>query len=394
MSAFKLSEDVYWVGIKDPGLRKFDIIMDLKYGTTYDSYLVIGEKIALIDTVKKRFADLFLDNIREITPLDKIDYLIINHTEPDHSGAFVAILKENPKVEIIGSASAVPFVRNIINADIPIRGVKDNETVDLGGKRLIFKIMPYMHWPDTMMEFLSENGILFSCDGFAAHLCGASLYSDEIEEDYLHEFHYYWDTIMRPFSSYIRRNLPKLDSLDIKMIAPSHGPIIRKNACSYIDKYKEWATDKTDKDNLITIIFASSYENTKMLADRIGEFIKQNGFNISLIDAADCKYEKVRDSIESSKAVLIGTPTFNGDAVKPIWDVINLIPTVGSLGKKAAVFGSYGWGGEGTRLVAERLTGLKLKVFEEIFRARLIPSDTELQSLEEYCVRLIGFLKT
>ena len=394
MSAFKMSDSVYWVGVKDPGLCKFDIIMDLKHGTTYNSYLVIGEKIALIDTVKRGFTDLFLDNIRGITPLNKIDYVIINHTEPDHSGAFAAVLKENPRAEIISSASAVPFVRNIINADIPIRGVKDNETIDLGGKKLIFKIMPYMHWPDTMMEFLSENGILFSCDGFAAHLCGASLYSDKVEEDYLHEFHYYWDAIMRPFSGYIRRNLPKLDSLDIQMIAPSHGPIIRKDTRSYIDKYKEWTADKSDRENLITIIYASNYENTKMLAERIGQFIIQNGFNLSLIDAADCKHEEVKDSIESSKAVLIGTPTFNGDAVKPIWDIMNLIATVGSLGKKAAVFGSYGWGGEGTKLVAERLAGLRLKVFEEIYRARLIPSDAELQSLDEYCARLINFLKS
>jgi len=394
MTAIKLSDNTYWVGVKDPALPKFDIIMDLKYGTTYNSYLVKGDKTALIDTVKKGFTDQFLDNIREISPPEKIDYLIINHTEPDHSGSIAAILAVNPRIEIISAASAVPFVKNIINEEIPIRGVKDDEIIDLGGKTLTFKITPYMHWPDTMMEYLSGDGILFSCDGFAAHLCGDSIYSDEIKEDYEHEFHYYWDSIMRPFSAYIRRNLPKLDSLDIKMIAPSHGPMIRKNPRLYIDKYKEWIADKTESANLVTIIYASNYENTRLLSEKIGDLIRRAGWNVSLLDASACDYQKARDSIEASGAILIGTPTFNGDAVKPIWNIVNLFATVSRTGKKAAVFGSYGWSGEGTKLVAERLIGLKLKLFDEIYRARLIPSDTELQSLGEYCSRLIDFLKT
>ncbi len=393
MSAIKLSDDAYWVGVKDPDLRKFDIIMHLKYGTTYNSYLVISEKTALIDTVKKGFTEEFLGNIRQVTPLNKIDYLIINHTEPDHSGAIAVLLNENPGIQIICAASAVPFVKNVINREIAIKGVKDNEIIDLGEQKLIFKIMPYMHWPDTMMAFLPKDRILFSCDGFAAHLCGDSLYSDEAVQDYKHEFRYYWDAIMRPFSGYIRRNLPKLDSVDIGMIAPSHGPVIRKEPRLFIEKYKDWAADKTEKANLVTIIYASNYENTKSLAGRIAEFIRKNGFNISIIDAAECNHQDVRDSIEASKAILIGTPTFNGDAVKPIWDVVDLFATVGSLGKKAAVFGSYGWSGEGTKLVSERLSGLKLKVFDEIYRARLLPSDDELRQLDDYCARLIGFLK-
>jgi flavorubredoxin len=393
MSAIKITNNAYWVGVKDSNLKKFDIIMNLKHGTTYNAYLVKGEKVAIIDTVKKGFTEEFLNNIREIVPIQNISYLIINHTEPDHSGAIMALIKENPNIEIICSASAVPFVKNVINTEIPIRGVKDNEILDLGGRALTFKIMPYMHWPDTMMEFLSGDEILFSCDGFAAHLAEESIFMGKSNDEYNRQFHYYWDAIMRPFSSYIRKNLPKLDALEIKIIAPSHGPIIGETAKEYIDKYKEWIADKTASANLVSIIYASNYDNTKVLAEKIGEKMKQNGFNTALIDASECDHEQVRDKIEASKAVVIGTPTFNGDAVKPIWDIVNLFSTVSSIGKKAAIFGSYGWSGEGPKLVAERLTGLKLKVFEEIYKVRLIPSEAELQLLNEYCDRMIQFLK-
>jgi flavorubredoxin len=393
MSAIKMKENVYWVGVKDPGLIKFDIYMDLRQGTTYNSYLIKGEKITLIDAAKKEFITSYFDSIRQIVPLDRIDYLVVNHTEPDHSGAITALLKENPKIELICAAAAIPFVKNVINADIPLRGVKDNDTLDLGVKKLTFKIMPYMHWPDTMMEYLDGEGILFSCDGFATHWCGDTLYSDEIKDDFDHEFHYYWDSIMRPFSTYIRRNLTKLDSLDLKMIAPSHGPVIRDNPHTYIDKYKEWVADKTEKANQVTIFYASSYGNTKFLAEKIAENISRGGFNTVLFDAAACPVGKARDNIEKSRAVLFGTPTFNGDAVKPIWDIVGLLNTVGCLGKKAAVFGSYGWSGEGIELVSNRLSGMRMKVFNSPIKARLIPSDAELSQLDEYCTGLIDFIK-
>ncbi len=393
MSAIKMSDNVYWVGVKDPGLIKFDIYMNLRSGTTYNSYLIRGEKTVLIDAVKKEFIPSYFDSIRAIVPLEKIDYLIVNHTEPDHSGAITALLKENPKMEIICAAAAMPFVRNIVNVDIPLRGVKDNDILDLGGKKLTFKIMPYMHWPDTMMEYLDGDGILFSCDGFATHWSSDTLYSDEMKGDFPHEFHYYWDSIMRPFSTYIRKNLTKLDSLDIKMIAPSHGPVIRQNPRAYIDKYKEWVADKTEKANQVTIFYASSYGNTKLLAEKIAENISRGGLNTVLLDAAECTPDAARDNIEKSRAVLFGTPTFNGDAVKPIWDVVGLLNTVGCLGKKAAVFGSYGWSGEGIDLVSSRLSGMRLKVFESPIKARLIPSETELNQLNEYCAGLIDFIK-
>ncbi len=164
---------------------------------------------------------------------------------------------------------------------------------------------------------------------------------------------------MRPFSTYIRKNLTKLDSQNVAMIAPSHGPMIRNNPRAYIDKYKAWAADKVEKANQVTIFYASSYGNTRLLAERIAENVRKSGLSTVLLDAAKCPANDARDHIEASRAVLFGTPTFNGDAVKPIWDIVGLLNTVGCLGKKAAVFGSYGWGGEGVELVAARLVRFK-----------------------------------
>lgn len=392
MSAVKIVENVYEIGAKDPDLEIFDITMRTD-GTTYNSYLIKGnDKIALIDTVKAEFTDEFLANIEEICPIEKIDYLIVNHNEPDHSGAMPTVLDRNPEIKIICSAAAVPYVKNIINREADITGVKDKETLELGGKTLMFRLMPYMHWPDTMMDYLVEDKILFSNDGFAAHLCSDELYADELTADIDYEVEYYFTSIMRPFTGYIRRNMAKLDDHEIAMVAPSHGPLFRVDPLKYINKYKEWSVDKAEGKNIVSVFYASNYGNTKRIADALAEYLKAKGIDPILTDVTDAEEEDLRDQIEKSKAVVIGTPTFNGDAVKPIWDLCSLFSTVYSIGKKAAVFGSYGWGGEGAKLVAERLSGMKLKVYEVQYRARLVPSNEELAELENFTNGFVEFV--
>ncbi|UCE24979.1 MAG: FprA family A-type flavoprotein, partial [Candidatus Zixiibacteriota bacterium] len=316
MSAVKLADNIFAVGVKDPDLRIFDIIMKTQYGTTYNSYLIKGtEKTALIDSVKKPFTDQFLANITEITTVDKIDFLVVNHNEPDHSGNINILLDKNPNLELLCGSAAVPYLKNIINREAKITGLKDKHSLSLGGKTLTFRLMPYMHWPDTMMEFLEEDGILFSNDGFAAHISSDSLFADEVTENLEFEYRHYFDAIMRPFTGYIRRNLPKLDDHDIKMIAPSHGPVFREKPLEYIELYKKWSADKVEGRSLVSIFYATAYGNTEKLATALSEHLKSSGFETALIDVTECETDKAREQIESSKAVLIGTPTFNGDAV-------------------------------------------------------------------------------
>ena len=392
MSVQQISPHAWSVGVKDPGLQYFDIVMRTEFGTTYNAYLVRGdEKTALIDTVKAEFAQEYLDNVSRVVPIESIDYLISNHTEPDHSGAYLPVLERNPGIEIICSGAAVPFVKSVLNREAKITPVKDDFTLDLGGATLVFKLTPYMHWPDTMMEFLVEDGVLFSCDGFAAHLCSDSLWADEVPEDVDHEVWYYYDCIMRPFAGYIRRNLPKLDAFDITMVAPSHGPLFRRAPRRYIERYKEWTVDKAAGRRFVPVFYASNYGNTEHLATALADRLSHHGFQTEIVNVVPLQPDRFKELLEQAQAIVIGTPTFNGDAVKPIWDFLNLISTVYMIGKKAAVFGSHGWGGEGAKLVSQRLTGLKLKVFETDLRARLIPSDDEMSSAMTFADQIAEF---
>ncbi|RME27808.1 MAG: FprA family A-type flavoprotein, partial [Candidatus Zixiibacteriota bacterium] len=250
---------------------------------------------------------------------------------------------------------------------------------------------PYMHWPDTMMEFLVEDGVLFSCDGFAAHLCTETIWADEAGEDVDHEVWYYYDAIMRPFAGYIRRNLPKLDEFDIKVVAPSHGPLFRKEPRKYIDAYKEWTVDKAAGKKYVPIFYASNYGNTRRLAESLDAGLKRHGYDTELVNVVPLDVDRFKELLERAQAIVIGTPTFNGDAVKPIWDFLNLISTVYMIGKKAAVFGSHGWGGEGAKLVTQRLSGLKLKVLDHDLRARLIPSDEEMAGAATFADEIAAF---
>lgn len=394
MNAISIAPDVWWVGVKDPGLRVFDIIMATEHGTTYNSYLIKGaNRVALIDTVKEGFTDEFFRNIEEIVPLDQISLLVVNHTEPDHSGAMHALLDRLPNLEIVCATAALPFVRNVLNRDAKITTVKDNSEIDLGGKKLIFKTTPYMHWPDTMMEYLAEDGILFSCDGFAAHVAFDSPWADESTVDFDHEVHYYYDAIMRPFAHYIRKNLTKLDGLDVRMIAPSHGPLIRREIGPHIDRYRQWAADKTEGKNQVAIVYVSSYGNTAKIADTLESKLRSRGYQTAMINAAVCEVETTRDTLESSRAILFGTPTFAGDAVRPTWDVVNLLSTISTRDTRAGVFGSYGWGGEGVKLVHQRLDGMKIKTFEEIFKARLVPSSEDMAGLDEWVGKFAAFIE-
>jgi NADH oxidase (H2O-forming) len=198
---------------------------------------------------------------------------------------------------------------------------------------------------------------------------------------------------MRPFTGYMRGNLSKLDMLDIKLIAPSHGPFLKINPKQYIELYKQWSIDKTEGSQQVAIFFASNYGNTEKMAQVVNQSITQAGLRTKLVDLTSCTDDEARDIIESSVAILIGTPTLNCDAPKPVWDLVGLFSSVYSLGKKAAVFGSYGWSGEAVKLVSDRLSAMKLKTYAEPYKARLVPSEQELIETADFANKVAEFIK-
>jgi flavorubredoxin len=396
MHSVELAKKVFWVGVADPDLRVFDIVVKTDYGTTYNSYLLLGDKVALVDAVKEGFESLLFARIEEHVPIERIDYLIVNHTEPDHSGAIKSLLARHPRIKLVCAKPAVPFLKNIVNDDsVTIDGVKGGDRLDLGGLSLEFVSAPFMHWPDTMFSYCPEEQILFSCDGYGAHFAPyESIFSKPGDKAQEKEAWHYYDSIMRPYASFCRKASQTVIGMDIKMVAPSHGPINRDDPKHFIEKYLEWTTPKNGGDKKrVLIAFASSYGNTRMMAQEIDQTLKQAGIATTVVDLAHIHAKELRDHYEAADAILFGTPTFVGDVVKPVWDAAQLLMTVSSVGKKVAVFGSYGWGGQAVDILESYLENLKLKVHKPGVKARLVPSPAELEECRRFAEAFGGFVQ-
>jgi len=255
----KIADGVHWVGALDPDLRVFDIIMRAEHGTTYNAYLVQGEKAALIDTVKEGFTSELLANLQALIELKSLDYIILNHTEPDHSGALQALLERAPQAQVLGSRAAVRFAEAIVNHPINHRVVSDGEELDLGGKRLRFVLAPFLHWPDSIFTYLVEDEILFSCDVFGAHYCGRCQVFCDQTQDLSEAFKYYYDHILRPFKQYLLQAMDKVEGLPLQIIAPSHGPLLRQNLAGYFQRYRQWSRPAPARDKKAVLVYASAY---------------------------------------------------------------------------------------------------------------------------------------
>jgi flavorubredoxin len=390
MHAVKIADGVHWVGALDPQLRIFDIIMKADHGTTYNAFLLTGgDNMAVVEAVKAPFYEEYIENIRSLVDPKDISYVIINHTEPDHSGSLARLLKDAPNARVVCDRQCKNFVKNILNRDVDPMLVQDGDTLDLGkGCELSFVHAPFLHWPDTMFTFLHKEGILFPCDFLGAHYCDDRLFDDLID-DYGYTFEYYYQVIFRPFKKYVLEAIEKIKDLDIKVICPSHGPVLRADPWSCVEKYHEWssAPAPTDEKSLL-VFYASAYGNTAMLAESIAEGARSQGVKATVMDAAATELGLMIDRIEAADGVAVGSATINADAVEPVWYLLSHLATLNLKGKVGAAFGSYGWSGEAPKLIAERLKGLKFKVDEEPLRVNLVPTGEDLKEAEEYGRRI------
>ena len=399
MKAVKIREDVFWVGVLDPELVVFDIVIPTEHGTTYNAYLVKGkEKIALIDTVKEPFKDDYLNLIGTIVDPKKIDYIVINHTEPDHSGALPYLIDFLPNITPVYSKTAKTFVNSILHKEFNPIVVGDGDKLDLGGKTLSFVSAPFLHWPDTMFTYLEEEKILFPCDAFGAHYCSEQRFNDEIaEQKVVHDaFEYYYKCILRPFKDHIARAMDKIADLDIDIIAPSHGPILRSNASDYIEHYKNWAykTKNSSVKKKISIIYVSSYGNTSKMAKCIARGAAIPGVEISLYNVTEVSMDEIVDEVEISDGIMIGTPTLNAKTPEPIFDILSKLVTLNVKGKAAAVFGCYGWSGEAIQMTEDILKSFRFKIVAGSCKLKMVPTEEELKQCEEfgraYAKKLLG----
>ena len=355
------------------------------FRSSYNSYLVKGkEKIALIETVKEPFYDEYVDKIKSLVNLEDIDYIIVDHTEPDHSGALPKLLREAANAEVIGSRTAITFLKGQINRDFKFRIVNDGDSIDLGGKTLKFIMAPFLHWPDTMFTYLEEEKILFTCDAFGCHYTPKHLFND-LEDDFREAYKLYFDSIISPFKPKVLEALEKIKDIPLDVIAVGHGPVLRKNIDKYLQDYKEWSKEDGVHKKKVLIYYVSAYGNTRKMAEEIGNGIRDSGvIDVEIYNAKAVDLDNARDKMEKADGLLFGSPTITGDAVEPIWNVIDKINPIKNKNKPAAVFGSYGWSGEAIPLMEERLKSLRLNLVEPGLKVNFIPSDDDIERCRDF----------
>ena len=399
MGVLKLTPHIYSVGVLNPAMRVFDIIMETEYGTSYNAYYVEGEhKRALIETVHGSFREEYLENLAELTDLSKIDYVVFNHTEPDHSGALRGFLAENPNITVYGTMAAIKNLQEISNTTFNGHIVKDGEVLDLGGLTLEFMVAPMLHWPDTMFTWCKEEGILFTCDFLGAHYCEPRMIDTKATypEKYKQAFKEYYDAIMSPFKPYVLKGLARVEQANPRMVCTSHGLILTETLKEAMDNYRVWSTPKASPDGKkkALILYVSAYGCTKAIAEVFAdELSNKHGFAVESYDLVSEDVTKYREKIDACDALLLGTPTINRDALKPIWDATTQIDAILNTKKPATAFGSFGWSGEGVPMILERLRGLKLNVMTEGFTAKLVPSEQDLARAREYAASFAAFVR-
>lgn len=380
----EICSNVHWVGVRHPDLTFFDELFPTRRGTTYNAYLVRGtEKVALIDTVKESFTDEYLDKVASIVPLEKIDLVVVNHAEPDHSGALGRLVEKNPNLTVYCTRPGEKFLEQLYEKPFKTHVVNEGEEIDLGGKTLRFISAPFLHWPDTMFTYLPEDAILFSCDAFGAHYCGNGLFNDEVE-DFSGEFAFYFDNIMRPFKEKIREAVAKVQGLDLSMICPSHGPVLRRDPQAAVKSYGDWSAAPSAASPRALLVVLSPHGNTREMGDAVREGLEAKGVEVitkSLVNTSD---QEIRDELERTDLLLVGSPTINRDAPPPIWKALSLLSSVTPRGKQGAVFGSYGWSGEGVKLIEERLKGLKYDLVVPGLCFRFKPTAEDIQACRDF----------
>ena len=391
--AVQLDDGVFWIGALDPTLRNFDIILRTANGTTYNSYLIQGsEGVAIVDTVKEEFAEDFFLRLESVVDYAEIKYIVLNHLEPDHTGALPELLRRAPHAHVYISQRAQSMLKALLKdsrEELQYTAVGTGDKISLGDCQLSFLNTPFLHWPDTQCTYLVERQILFSGDVFGCHYCDSRLFNDKVG-DFRFSFDYYYAHIMRPFKQWVLEALDLIEPLSLRMIAPTHGPILRDRPRRYVSHYRELATSSlsgelgADEKSLI-IFYMSAYGNTARMAEAISSGADSvAGVRVSVYDLQGGEVEPFVDLIEGADGLLFGSPTINGDAVKPVWDLLSSLVVVNLKGKLGAAFGSYGWSGEAVQMIEDRMRGLKMRVPRQGVRIKLIPTDEELEECRRF----------
>lgn len=349
-----ISEDIYWTGVNDRETHLFESIIPIPEGVSYNAYMIVDEKVALIDTVKVDYNDSYLDMIKKKLGDKKVDYLVINHMEPDHSGSVLSLIQAYPDVQIVGNRMTAKYLEGFYGITKNMLLVKDNETISLGKHSLTFFMTPMLHWPETMMAYENSTKTLFSGDAFGGFgTLDGGIFDDEVNfAFYEDEMRRYYANIVGKYGHMVQRAYKKLEKLEIKVIGSTHGLVWRGNPQKAIELYDKWS--KQEGEDGVVIIYGSMYGFTKVIADKLArEFAELGIKNIRVYDAARTHVSYILSDIWRYNTVLLGSSTYNGGIFPPMESVVRKIENSDIKNKNIGVFGTHTWSGESVGLLTE-----------------------------------------
>lgn len=386
--SYPITDKVTWVGKIDWDLKVFHgEEYSTKRGSSYNAYLVRDQKTALIDTVWLPYDDEFVANLKREIDLSTIDYIIINHSEVDHSGALPELMREIPNTPIYCTKNGAKMLKAHYHQDWNFVEVKTGDSIDLGDSKLVFVEAPMLHWPDSMFTYMTGENILFSNDAFGQHYASELMYNDKVDQaELFQEAIKYYANILTPFSPLVVKKINEVLALNlpVDLICPSHGVIWREDPTQIIFEYMKWAQDY--QENQITLVYDTMWDATRLMAEAIAEGIKQvdKDVNIKLFNAGKHDKNDIITELFKSKAILMGSSTINNGILSSTASLLEMVKGLKFKNKKAAAFGSYGWSGEGVKLIEEQLKASGFELPVAGIRLLWKPDEAALEACREY----------
>ncbi len=389
--AVKISENIYWVGAIDWNLRNFHGYLTPR-GSTYNAYLILDEKPALIDTAKKPFAAELLERVASVIPLEKLAYIIANHVEMDHSGSLAALKQAAPNAKLIADKRAAEDINRHFKQNWDFQIVKTGDSLCLGKHNLSFVEVPMVHWPDSMVTYCAEEKILFSNDSFGQHLATHERFDNGLSWDDLQaEAAKYYANIVLPFAAPTTKALDAVAGLDIKTICPSHGIIWQDHVKDIISCYSDWASNKTKPKTVI--VYDTMWNSTERMARSIAEGIASKKIECKLFDIKNSDISEIMKEILDSKAVLIGSPTLNNGMLPTVAGFLTYLKGLRPQKRIGFAFGSFGWGGGSIKAIETELKATGIELVQEAITTKYIPDQNELDNCYEAGQKIAKTLK-
>jgi len=380
---YELSDNIFWIGVNDRETALFENYWPIEKGVAYNSYIINDDKVAILDTVKFNKTSEYLEKIEHIIGDKPVDYLIVNHMEPDHSGSMSALLAKYPEMKIIGNKKTFPFIKGFYGIDQNFMEVDDEDTLDLGHHKLKFYLTPMVHWPETMMTFCETSGVLFSMDAFGGFgSLDGGIFDDEINyEFYEDETRRYYSNIVAKYSPMVQRTLKKLGGLPIKAIAPTHGPIWRSNPGEIVSLYDKWSRYEAEEG--VVVVYGTMYGNTAKMADYIGRVISEQGIkHVKVFDASKTHVSYLLSEIWRYKAVVIGSCAYNTKVFSSVETLLSKLENSGLRDRYISVFGNKAWSGGGVSGIERFVEEVRWEKIGESVEATYSPTATEYKALK------------